>query len=62
MGYSASAYTYIAIILCSPPLCTIDLLGYQKLMITTYTQFSDFNWAPYDRRFRQQAATMAELE
>ena len=53
---------YTAIICHSQPQQIIDLLGYQKLIITSHMWFPDFNWATYDREFCQQSATKAKPE
>ena len=53
---------YIAIICRTQPQRTVDLLGYQNLIITSHQRFPDFNWATYDREFRQQAAASAVSE
>ena len=53
---------YIAIICRSQPQQIVDLLGYQNLIITSHKRFPDFNWATYDREFRQQAAASAVQE
>ena len=47
---------YIAVVCRSQPQQITDLLGYQNLIITSHQRFPDFNWATYDREFRQQAA------
>ena len=47
---------YIAVVCRSQPQRIADLLGYQNLIITSHQRFPDFNWATYDREFRQQAA------
>ena len=47
---------YVAVICHSQPHRITDLLGYQNLIITSHMRFPDFNWATYDREFRQQAA------
>ena len=53
---------YITIIYSSQPQRTVDLLGYQNLIITSHQQFPDFNWATYDRESRQQAAALPASE
>ena len=48
---------YTAVISQSQPQQIADLLGYKNLIITSHQWFPDFNWATYDREFRQQAVT-----
>ena len=47
---------YTAVVCRSQPQRIADLLGYQNLIITGHQWFRNFNWATYDRDFRQQRA------
>ena len=48
---------YIAILTQAQPERTIDLLGYQHLILEAHLEYSGDGWAVYDRRFRQIATT-----
>ena len=48
---------YIAILSQAKPTRTLDLLGYQHLVLEAHLEYSGDGWMIYDRRFRQIAAT-----
>ena len=47
---------YLAVISQSAPHRTLDLLGYQNLIIQGYLNYQDGRWVVYDRQFRQKAS------
>ena len=47
---------YLAVISRTAPHRTLDLLGYQNLIIQGYLNYPDGRWVAYDRQFRQKAS------
>ena len=48
--------TYTAVVSRTNPDHIIDLIAYLNLIIKGQRRFQDFDWASYDRQFRQKAA------
>ena len=53
---------YIAVITHTKPHRTVDLLGYQNLIVQGYLKYQEGCWADYDRHFRQKASASPVLE
>ena len=53
---------YLAVISRSAPHRTVDLLGYQNLIIQGYLNYQDGRWVVYDRQFRQKASATSVPE
>ena len=54
--------TYIAVVSHANPDCVVDLIAYLNLIINGQRRFQDFDWALYDRQFRQKAAATSTLQ
>ena len=54
--------TYIAVVSRAKPDRVVDLIAYLNLIINGQRRFQDFNWASYDRQFRQKAAATSALQ
>ena len=53
---------YLAVISRSAPHRTVDLLGYQNLIIQGCLNYQDGRWVVYDRQFRQKASATSVPE
>ena len=54
--------TYVAVLSRYQPQRVPSLMAYQHLIIHSHTHFTDFDWASYDRQFRQKAAACPEID
>lgn len=53
---------YVAILSRNQPHRVPSLVAYLHLLIHSHTHFKDFNWASYDRQFRQKASAHQDLD
>ena len=53
---------YVAVLSRNHPQRVPSLLAYQHLIIHSHTHFTDFNWASYDRQFRQKASACPGID
>ena len=54
--------TYIAVLSRAKPDRVVDLIAYLNLIINSQRRFQDFDWASYDRQFRQKASANPTLQ
>ena len=54
--------TYTAVISRTEPSRTVDLLGYQNLIIQSYLKHRNGDWATYDHQFRLKASATTVSE
>ena len=54
--------TYVAVVSRAKPDRVVDLIAYLNLIINGQRRFQDFDWASYDRQFRQKAAATSALQ
>ena len=53
---------YMAVLSRSQPHHIPSCMAYLHLLIHSHTHFRDFNWASYDRQFRQKASACQDLD